>query len=266
MRLFAVIGKSFSGKSTFINRVLSDKKFCKEINLHRLPLIVNRKPREGETDRNEKEFISTEEINDMIYNSEVIYTTYNTEFGELIYAIRKDLFNSSDNYICDIPVGLIENIREILKENLYIIYLCPPTSALFQRMNKRSDNEEYTDKKWQEIARRYSNDLFKFGKYSNEYIAMVYGIIFLGDFIPIDDAKFSMEKFINYPPKEDYYCNVIINGDPRSFKVSTNYIPSTTIVTNLVDLTDGTISICNGEYKLDVNNFKLIKSNSNHIL
>ena len=264
MRLFAVIGKSFSGKTTFINKVLSDKKFCKEINLQRLPLITNRKPRESEVEENE--FVSTEELSTMIRNGELVYTHYSSEFGDLVYGIREELFNTDNNYICDLPVELIEQVRVELKEKLFIIYLCPPTSTLFKRMNDRPDNEEYTGKKWKEIARRYSDDLYKFGRFSNEYMAMVYGTICLGGFVPIDDIKFTMEKFINYPPTEPYYCEIILNGNPRRYKINTDYIASMVMIIKLSDLANAVIPICNGSIELDSNNCRLIKVDSNDIL
>lgn len=252
MKLFAVIGKSFSGKTTLINNILKDKGYCKECNLYRLPLYTDRKPRENEEDGVENIFLFKEEMKSMIKENEnFIYTSYNTEYGELRYGINlSEILGSSNNYICDVPVELLYSLKNKLKENLFIIYLCPPNYTLIKRLNQRNDNVEYSNKKWQEISRRYSDDLYKFSMHSNEYVSNSYGIIHLGEFISVDDIKFRMEYFINYPPTDPFYYNIILKNG--SFRVFTNYTPKvSSTITNMIN---GKILICNGDAIIDTNN------------
>ena len=212
-KVFLVIGKSFSGKDTFINQVLSDREFCEKNNLHRLIRYTTRKPRKGEVHGVDYYF-----QNDFVYNPETcVMESYDTEYGKLIYMTDFDDIESDKNYILTADPEYLDEYKRILDDRLCLIYLITPNWVLLKRFANRNENEEYSDNKWQEICRRFFDDNNKFNEYSKEYLKDCYSIINLGEKLCVDGIKTLMDHFINdtmYFSKTD---SIIILNDEIKF-------------------------------------------------
>ena len=171
-KVFLIIGKSFAGKSTFLNKILSNIDFCKDTKLNRLVRYTTRKPRPDEADGENYYFINNEEFENRNYTSrdDVVVTSFESKFGTLHYVADFSKLESGKNYIVDGDPESIEPYKKILGNRLCVIYLIPPNWEIFRRFSTRDDNDEYTDLKYQEIYRRFLDDMTKFDLKSNTFI------------------------------------------------------------------------------------------------
>ena len=177
-KVFMIIGKSYSGKDTLLNEILSDKEFCEKYNLHRLVRYTNRKKRENEVDGETYHFISDSECEKFNYNDEVVITSYKSEFGVLNYITDLTELESDKNYIGISDLESINSYRCLLGARLIVICLMPPNWEIFRRFGMRNDVVD-SELKYKEICRRFMDDLDKFSRI-NEYIHDCNCIVVIG--------------------------------------------------------------------------------------
>lgn len=238
-KVFLIIGKSFSGKDTFLSYILESKVFCEKHNLHPLVRYTTRGKRPNEVDGVNYHFITDEYYYENFKdNPESVVTSFKSEFGELHYITDFSKLDKDKNYILQGDPESIRPFKEILGDDLCVIFLLPPDWVLFERFGDRDDNAEYSDKKYQEIQRRYVDDLFKFSR-ANEFLADVSVIINLGKFVHKLKIKYHMQNFIN-----NDFDSVIFNsqGTTRIKK----WKGCSSVIHLISDIKNGIIRICNG--------------------
>lgn len=259
-KVFMIIGKSFSGKDTLLNKILADEEFCKRNKLERLVRYTTRKQRPGEVDGVDYHFISNEEYHEkfMGIKHEMVVSSYNSEFGTLYYITAFNKLEPGKNYIAVSDIESIESYKKILGNRLCLIYLLPPDWVLFERFSRRHDNSEYDELKYKEIHRRYIDDLLKFGQKSNIFLANCNSIILIGREYNEGMLKFYMNRFINNdaPPST---CTTIENVSIHPF-ISTEYKPDNFYSTSdITDSVNGKIMFRNGDVIIDTNEEKVSK-------
>ena len=222
-KVFMIIGKSFSGKDTLLNKILSNEDFCRKNHLVRLVRYTTRKIRPGEVDGIDYHFINDEEYKKSSGNNKMVVSSYQSEFGLLHYITDFSKLEPGKNYIAVSDVESIEEYKKILGDKLCLIYLLPPDWVLFERFSRRPDNSEYDELKYKEIHRRYIDDLLKFGKKSNIFLANCNSIILVGREYDEDIFKFYINRFINndMPPST---CTIIDKKNIHPF-IDTKYEP-----------------------------------------
>lgn len=241
-KVFMIIGKSFSGKDTLLNSILQNKQFCEENNLHKLVRYTTRKIRPNEVEGEDYHFIDDEyHFREFKDNDMCVATSYNSDFGKLYYITDFSKLDKDKNYILTGDVESIRPFKEILGDNLCLIWLLPPDWVLFERFSKRDDSTEYSEKKYQEIQRRYVDDLFKFNQ-ANKFIANTPVIINLGKFVNETKIQDQMEDFID----DDFDSVILTIENTTRFKndyVPNVYIESLTLAYD--NINSGVIRICN---------------------
>lgn len=251
-KVFMIIGKSFSGKDYLLKQIISDHDFCKENNIRQLIRYTTRKHRPTETDGCDYFFISDEYYErDFKNNDKAIVSSYETVYGTWHYITDFSKLDSDKNYIMVGDPESIEKSKEILGNDLCLIYLVPPNSVIFSRFSNRDDNETYSEK-YKEIYRRFMDDLVKFGEKSNRYIANCNCIINLGKELHENDIKFFIKYFIN---GDDSDTGIIINNEfSKTFSAKYNIMNEHGITFsryyNLIDIMSGQIQLCNGKIHL----------------
>lgn len=251
-KVFVVIGKSYSGKNTLIDSILSDKDFCERNKLVRLTRYTTRKPREGEVDGEcGYHFISNEEYEKRFKdNPGAITTSFNSAFGELHYTINLDDLKTHQNYIFDADPKYIDKLKEILGKSLCIIFLNPPDYVLFKRFSNRNDNADYDNLKYKEIHRRYLDDLFVFGRNMNNYLSKTNCIIDNNEECCTDIIKEKIQSMIE---KQWYNTGILLYNKRSTFLVTVDEIAFSTFYIPHMEFNEteyviyGEISICNGE-------------------
>lgn len=244
--VFMVVGKSFSGKDTLVNVILRDKGFCKENNIERLVRYTTRAKRPGETEGKEYHFISDKRYQDRyVNNPEAIVTSFKSEFGYLHYITDFSKLDPDKNYIVTGDQDMIKPFKEKLgKDNLCVIYLITPNWLLMKRWHNREDNEGYSDKKWQEICRRYHDEMVTHNAHANEFLANTNSIINLSSDFLLNDIKSNMVSFILGDKKSIILSN---NGDQV---YDNNYFPRYNYTYDIMNGLYGKISICNGKIEI----------------
>lgn len=253
-KVFLIIGKSFSGKDTLLKELLNDNVFCENNNLCQLVRYTTRRQRPGEVDHKDYHFIDNRYyIDNFKNNSNVVKTTYKSEFGELYYITDLSNLEPDKNYIMTGDVESIESFKRILGNDLCIIWLLPPDWVLFERFVKRNDSEEYSNIKYKEIQRRYVDDLIKFSK-ANVFLKNTTVMINLSQRVYKTHIKVWIQKFIN-----NDLVSVIFTNE-GSFRFDNNYnmaISYETYSSITENLNKGIIEICNGKVILDTKNEKV---------
>ena len=247
-KVFMIIGKSFSGKDTFLNNLLNDKTFCKLYNLHKLVRLTTRKPRPNEVDGKDYHFITDEEYLSYKDRDDVSITSFDSKFGKLHYITDFSILDPDKNYITVGDPESISRFSHVLGDNLCLIYLMPPNWEIFRRFGQRDDNTEYSDLKYKEIYRRFVDDTRKFGQRSNEFTANVNCIFILGTDVDFELFDIHVKMFIygNWNENGVFLHN---NDVPIPIK-TTNKYP----LFNMLSLDwalDGQIKLLNGKITVD---------------
>lgn len=239
-KVFLVMGKSLSGKDTFKSYILESEVFCERNNLYPLVRYTTRGIRPNEVEGVDYHFISDEYYEKNFKdNPKAVVTSFKSEFGHLHYITDFSNLDEDKNYILVGDPESIQPFKEILGDDLCVIFLLPPDWVLFERFGNRDDNAEYSDKKYQEIQRRYVDDLFKFSK-ANEFLVNVPVIINLGKFVHKLKIKYHMQNFIN----NDF--NSVIFNYKGTTRFKNDYDPFIFTRPNYENLNKGIIEICNG--------------------
>ena len=249
-----IIGKSYSGKDTLLEMLLSDEEFCKAFNLYRLVRYTNRKKREGEVEGKTYHFITDNECERFKNNDEVIITSYDSAFGLLHYITDLSELEEDKNYIAVSDLESIESYKCLLGERLVVICLMPPNWVLFQRFSKRDDVED-SELKYKEICRRFMDDLRKFYYSLNKCIANCNCIINLNREFSINVIKSAINDFIikdycgtGYILEKDEYHSFNNNYEPTPFKENTYQM-----LEGHIGIRDGNISLYTEKEKFGTN-------------
>lgn len=248
-----IIGKSFSGKDTLLNKILADEEFCKRNKLERLVRYTTRKQRPGEVDGVDYHFISNEEFTK---TDDMVVSSYNSEFGLLYYITDFSKLESGKNYITVSDIESIEDYKKILGNRLCLIYLLPPDWVLFERFSRRDDNSEYDELKYKEIHRRYIDDLLKFGKKSNTFLANCNSIILVGRNYRYDILLYYMSYLSvrELEPEDDGYLSFIIANANIFPYINAHYDPDRFYsISDIERAVKGKIMFCNGDVIIDTN-------------
>lgn len=250
-KVFMIIGKSFSGKDYLMTQLLLDHSLWKEYNCHKLIRYTTRGKRPGEMEDYDYYFIDDEEYErEYKNNNKAIVSSYETVYGTWHYITDFSKLDPNKNYITVGDVESIERCKEILGNDLCLIYLAPPNSVIFSRFSQRDDNEKYAEK-YKEIYRRFMDDLVKFGEKSNTYISNCNCIINLGKELHLKELKHFIKYFIK---GDDSNTSVVITNEmAKTF--STDYTPELysvymTKYHDLKDIMSGQIQLCNGKVHL----------------
>lgn len=142
--IIALVGKSASGKSTILKRVLEKDKYHKIISCTTRPL------RENEKDGIDYYFLSEQEFNNKIANNEMLeYTSFNNwRYGTSLSSLKEDKINIG---IFN-PQGIL-NLSKNSNINLKTYYIDVTDKERLIRSLEREKNPDI-----KEIIRRYQAD------------------------------------------------------------------------------------------------------------
>lgn len=254
-KVFAIIGKSYSGKDTLLNYILNDcKDFCERNNLHKLVRYTTRKMRPNEVEGKDYYFISDDQWEKEFANNENVHTAeYYTEFGTWYYTTDFSKLESDKNYITVADILDIPRYKRILGDNLCVIYLIPPNWSIFGRFGKRADNSNYISNRYKEIYRRFMDDLIKFGNMSDVCLSGVTCIINLGQTVMHNTIKMLINGFIEDSVKSSRILN-FNNPLHKVKKIDNGNIADVICYYNYdfkyKDIINGQIDMLNGRLKL----------------
>lgn len=132
--LIVLSGPSGVGKSTVISELLTERK-----DIHFSVSFTTRKPREGEVDGVNYNFVTREEFERMIAQGELLeYAEYvGNYYGTSLKVIREHLEQGTD-VLLDIEVQGAEIVKEKCPEAVLIFILPPSLEALAQRLQNRN--------------------------------------------------------------------------------------------------------------------------------
>lgn len=249
-KIFMIIGKSLSGKDTLLNNILSDKEFCERNNLKRLVRYTTRKPRPGEVDGETYHFITDEEYESRFeHEAEPIVSSFCTEFGIWHYITDVSSLDEDTNYIMvGDPTTLIFHKLKLDKDKLCVIYLMPPDWLLMKRFGNRDDNEEYSEKKYQEIHRRFIDDFLEYGQKVNMFINNCNCIFNVSDDYSLSEIERLMELYLTGFSK---CAGIILDKSGNGVMFDNSYIPEKEKSSSLYDAMKGAIYICNGDFLIN---------------
>lgn len=137
------MGKSGSGKSSVVNELVN------QTSLKKIKTYTSRPQRINELD-NEYNFISKNKFKQLIEEDFFAeFTTYNTVNGLWYYGTdKKSILNAKSNDIVILnPSGLEQARKTIGKEHIISFYIDVLPNILKQRLTKRGDNSEETERR-----------------------------------------------------------------------------------------------------------------------
>tara|TARA_B100000029_G_scaffold197532_2_gene195644 strand:- start:2098 stop:2661 length:564 start_codon:yes stop_codon:yes gene_type:complete len=143
-KLVVLTGPSGVGKTTLANFLIQ------EFSLSRVVTCTTRKPREGELDGVDYNFLSKEIFQKLL--SENKFSEYAKVYGNYYGVLKKDISNSlkSFNSLIILDIQGASKIKEVFKNSI-VVFLSPPSEKeIFERMRKRNkDTEESLNKRIQ---------------------------------------------------------------------------------------------------------------------
>lgn len=140
-KLFCILGKQGSGKSSILNELLKIVK--EEDNIHLLKSRTTRPRRESEAVATEYIFTTKEQFSEDYKNGNVLeYAVYSTVGGVWYYYTHKDDCNlSSHSYVKIInPIGFCQLSDNISDENIVSIEIVSDDSTRLKRTILRGDS------------------------------------------------------------------------------------------------------------------------------
>lgn len=155
-KLIVITGKSASGKDTVVAKILS-----LHPNLKRVITTTSRKIRVGEINGVDYHFTTEAEFRQKISNGELVeYVEYG---GNLYGTFKTELENSlNSDLIWKIDPSRAGKIRDLIHQDLLVIYINTSDDVILQRLKKRGLSEEEIDKRmaddaaiWQEFKDKY---------------------------------------------------------------------------------------------------------------
>lgn len=155
-RLYCIFGKSATGKSTVLKRLLADP----ELSLEPIVYYTTRSPRVNEINGQEYIFVDNSYLNECEKRSKVIFRCdFHTKKGPFTYFLIDENRNFVENtdYIAIFPLHAYRDLVEFFgEENVVILYI--KVNSCFRFL--RAFNREILEKKpkFKELLRRFIDD------------------------------------------------------------------------------------------------------------
>lgn len=126
-KIIVLSAPSGSGKSTIINQIKDDPQLVLQFSVS----ATNRKPREGEEDGVDYNFMSTEEFQDHIANGDFVEheEVYPGRFYGTLRSEIERIVRAGANCLLDIDVEGALNVKRIFGDRALTLYICPPDVA-----------------------------------------------------------------------------------------------------------------------------------------
>lgn len=151
-KFILIMGRSGSGKTTILNKVLSDV----HVYIKKLPQITTRPKRAGEEDNADYIFVTDGHMQ-ALWDKGLLYEkrTYETKQGSWTYATPK-LTRGSSNYILTCAIEQYYNLKNVLSnEQIIPIFLDLCDYDLIRRSLDRVYYSGGTTEGYVEVCRRY---------------------------------------------------------------------------------------------------------------
>lgn len=138
-----VAGKSCSGKTTIVNKLVSIYEF--EI----IVRYTNRPKRKGEKDNVDYHYISTEDFEQKINDGFFVeWKKYETVEGTWYYGTaREDLENAEDNTLVILTPDGYRDVCKKLEKKPVCIYIYANNSTIKKRLISRGDDEKEAERR-----------------------------------------------------------------------------------------------------------------------
>lgn len=181
MSVTIIIGKTCSGKTKIVDKLVSKYKYKKIITYTSRPI------RKGEVQDKDYHFISKEDFKQKIEeNFFAEWKSYNTEFGVWYYGTAlEDLNNDNKKSIIILTPDGYRDVIDKLSDKPTLIYIYANNPTIAKRLKKRGDNKE-------EAQRRIEHDNIDFK--GAEYLAQK--IFYNNDGIDINEVVEKIHKYI----------------------------------------------------------------------
>jgi guanylate kinase len=129
-RLIVVSGPSGSGKRTILNFILE------RLKLKHAVTYTTRRPRPGEVDGEDYNFVTQAEFDQMLANGELIEAEQ--VYGDFFYGSPRDVFSGADgDVIMELDTKGAANYRKFYPNTLTIFILPPSIDELIARIKRR---------------------------------------------------------------------------------------------------------------------------------
>lgn len=144
--MIIIIGKTCSGKTAIVNRLVSKYGF------NRLTTYTTRPMRKGEVNNRDYYFISNEEFLEKVRDGFFVeWKAYKTLYGVWYYGTSyADIRNAEENDILIItPEGYSEIKNSRIDKNMKVLYIYSNRSTIKNRLSKRGDNKEEANRRFE---------------------------------------------------------------------------------------------------------------------
>ena len=168
--IFCILAKTGAGKNVYINNILKDENFLKNVDLSLLAYGTTRPPRKGEVNGIDYYFYSKEEY-DKIPRKDIVETRsyYTMNDGEIYYFTKSDYFINSNtkNILCIASPYQYEHYRnwcanENIRGNNYKLFLIMINTDLKIRLNRVINKRAVKDDDIYEVCRRVIQEKMEF--------------------------------------------------------------------------------------------------------
>lgn len=158
--LYLILGKSASGKTTILNRLMQDKDFSSKV--VELKSRTTRPIRPNEVNGREYVFDTVEQFNKYYRNGDILeYAVYSTHKGTwFYYTLKSDLTNEDMIKIIN-PIGFCQ-IRQSVKD-IKSVYIDVSDEERLRRLVVRGDDET-------EVRDRFKRDEEDFKYIKTDYV------------------------------------------------------------------------------------------------
>ena len=165
-----VAGKTCSGKSTIVNKLVSIYGF------NRIITYTNRPKRKGEKDDIDYHFITTKDFEQKIEEGFFAeWKSYDTEFGTWYYgSALEDLENAEDNTLVILTPNGYRDVCKKLEKKPTCIYIYANNSTITKRLLARGDNEREAERRLKEDNKDFKDFEYEVDKifYNNSDTAI----------------------------------------------------------------------------------------------
>lgn len=152
--LIVLTGKTASGKDTILFELL--KKYP---NLKKVITTTSRIPRKGEVNGYDYNFISEDAFRKKISDGEFLEYV---EYGGNLYGTEKSQIMGTQDLIWRIDPSRAAKIRDLIKQEVLVIYINIPDDVALARLKKRGLSED-------EISKRMQDDKNIWNENKNNY-------------------------------------------------------------------------------------------------
>lgn len=176
--IFCIVAKTGSGKNTYLNQILEDKKFVDKYDISTLVYGTTRSKRPGEIEGKDYYFHSDEEYKQIPSEDLIEFRSYYTiNNGTVYYFTKEEYFNKSKNVIAITSPFQYESYRNWCnkenikgnKYNLFMIIIDIDLKIRIERLLDRADKESDI----YEICRRVIEEKNEFENVSKRIPEMI---------------------------------------------------------------------------------------------